>query len=303
MVKIAVIGAGAMGCIYGGILSTQHEVHLIDTNRDLVKQIQSHGVRIEYNGEESVYSPDAQTESGHLGQMELVLLFVKSMYSQAALESNKGLIGEHTYLMTLQNGAGHEEVLKKFVPEDRVLIGTTEDNGAVLSYGYVRRGGRGRTNVGMLVPDQNGITGKIKEAFDICGFDVCIHTDINQLIWNKLLANASLSAVTAVLKCNIGFLDENEYAWRMAIALLEEGCMVASALGLRPDKEQLKQKMAYTAEHSKTGVTSICADLRQKRKTEVDMISGAVVRAAKKVGVKVPTHEFVWNMIHALEEA
>jgi len=292
-----------MGCIYGGMLSACHEVCLIDTNAQIVEQIQKCGVTITYNGDEFLYHPQAAVNAEGLGEMDLVILFVKAMYSQAALEATRGLIGEHTCLMTLQNGAGHEEVLGRFVPEERMVIGTTEDNGAVLSPAHVRRGGRGRTNIGMTVPDENGVCGKIKEAFDACGFDTQIHGQIQELIWNKLLTNTSLSAVTAVLKCNIGFLGEDEYAWQMVMQLLDEGCAAAAALGLHPDKEALKAKMAYTAQHSKAGVTSICADLRAGRKTEVDTISGALVRAARRAGAAVPTHEFVWNMVRAMEHA
>lgn len=76
--------------------------------------------------------------------MDLVILFVKALYSRSALSANRELIGPDTFLMTLQNGSGHEDILSEFVPANHIIIGTTEDNGAVLAPGYVRRGGTGK---------------------------------------------------------------------------------------------------------------------------------------------------------------
>ena len=124
-----------MGSIYGGHLSQKHEVYLVDTSPAIVEHIRKEGIKLQENGEENVYYPNAVTSSEGLPAMDLVLLFVKSLYSRDALVSGKNLIGEDTYLMTLQNGSGHEDILEEFAPEDHIIIGTTEDNGAVLGPG------------------------------------------------------------------------------------------------------------------------------------------------------------------------
>ena len=149
--KITVIGAGAMGSVYGGHLSGKHQVYRARHESGYcTTQINREGLKIDEDGATNTYRhPTAVTGTEGLGEMDLVILFVKSIYSRAALAGNQGVIGEKTRLLTLQNGAGHEDILKEFVPEDRVIIGTTEDNGAVLAPGHVRRGGVGSTNVGM----------------------------------------------------------------------------------------------------------------------------------------------------------
>lgn len=299
--NIAVIGAGAMGSIYGGHLSKNHKVFLVDTNREIVEQINREGLKIDENGTTNTYRPTAVTDTAGLGEMDLVILFVKSIYSRAALEGNKTMIGAGTYLLTLQNGAGHEDILKEFVPKDRVIIGTTEDNGAVLAPGHVRRGGVGNTNVGMLTSDSRGFLPGLKEAFDSCGFYVKIHENIQYLIWDKLFTNVSLSAVTGILQADMGFIAGNEYAWKMTQALIHEAIQVADALGLTFDAEAITERVRSTSVGNPSGCTSIRADLRDGRKTEVDTISGSVVRAAKRCGVSVPSHEFVVNMVHAME--
>ena len=299
--KIAVIGAGAMGSIYGGHLSLHNDVTLIDTNPKVIETVQQNGLKIEENGQENIYRPSAAVSCEGMEPVDLIILFVKALYSKAALSGNRNLIGPNTYVMTLQNGSGHEDILGEFVPQDHIIIGTTEDNGEVLGFGHIRHGGVGNTNVGMLTEDKENFLNKLKKSFDSCGFNVRIHPNIQQLIWDKLFTNVSLSAVTAVLQVNIGYIAANEYAWQMTMALLHEAVETAHALGLEADEEKLAEKIRATSVGSPEGVTSICADIRAGRKTEVDTISGSVVRAAHKAGVPVPVHEFVVNTIHALE--
>ena len=299
--KIAVIGAGAMGSIYGGHLSLHNEVYLVDTNPDVVRAINEKGITLEENGEDHIYSPKAVTDASSLPEMDLVILFVKALFSRSALSGNRNLIGKDTYLLTLQNGSGHEDILGEFVPTDHVIIGTTEDQGTILGMAHIRHGGTGGTNLGMLCPDSAGILPKLKDTFDLCGFRAKLHENIQQLIWNKLFVNVALSAVTAVLNVKMGFIAEDPHALAMSAQLLHEAVAVAHAMGLEADEEHLLEEIKETSKRVPEGITSICADLSNGRRTEVDTISGSVIRAAKKVNVPVPAHEFLVNMVHAME--
>ncbi len=301
--KIAVIGAGAMGSIYGGHLSLQNEVYMVDTNPEAVRIINEDGIRLEENGEEHVFRPKAVTDTSGLPEMDLVILFVKALFSRAALNGNRGLIGKDTYILTLQNGSGHEHILEEFVPEERVIIGTTEDQGTILGTAHIRHGGTGGTNLGMLCPDTEGMLPKLKETLDLCGFKARIHENIQQLIWNKLFVNVALSAVTAVLNVKMGFIAEDPHAMAMSRQLLHEAVEVAHAMGLEADEAELAREIEETSRRVPEGITSICADLSAGRRTEVDTISGSVVLAGKKYGVPVPAHEFLVNMVHAMENS
>lgn len=299
--KIAVIGAGAMGSIYGGHLSKHNEVLMIDTSKEVVQKINEKGIRLQENGTENCYHPQALQDTKEESAVDLVILFVKALYSRQALEANRGLIGEHTYLLTLQNGAGHEELLEEFTDKGHIIIGTTEDNGAVLLDGSIRHGGMGRTNIGMLVPDKEEILPRLAQTFDACGFQTKIHENIQYLIWDKLFTNVSLSALTAVLQVPMGYIAGNAYAWEAAKELIGEAVRTAEALGLHFDAEEITERVKKTSENNPQGITSICMDIKLHRRTEVETISGAVVRAAERAGVLVPAHRMVVNMIHALE--
>lgn len=300
--KIAIIGAGAMGSIYGGHLSKHNEVYLVDNKQDVVDVINKDGLKLQENGSDVVYRPKAVINTEGIGKVDLIILFVKSLYSRTALRENKGIIGDNTYVMTLQNGSGHEDILSEVVTVERIIIGTTEDNGAIIEAGYVRHGGTGRTNIGMLVNDKNDMLQTLKKCFDACGFDTLVHDNIQKLIWDKLFTNVSLSAVTGVLQVRMGFIAENPSAWNLTKQLVKEAVEVANAMGLGFDEETVLSKVKKTSESNPNGCTSIYTDLNNGRLTEVDTISGSVVRAAKKYGVEVPSHEFIVNMVHAMEQ-
>ena len=99
----------------------------------------------------------------------------------------------------------------------------------------------------------------------------------------------------------MGFIAGNEYAWKLTKSLIREAVAVAEAMGLAFDEEAVTERVRTTSVNNPNGCTSIRADLRDGRRTEVDTISGSVVRAAKRCRVPVPSHEFVVNMVHAME--
>lgn len=290
-----------MGSIYGGHLSINNDVYMIDKKEELVEKINADGLKLYENDKDVIYHPKALLSSEGIGEVDLVIIFVKALYSRAALMENKAIIGDNTYVLTLQNGAGHEDIIEEFVPKERIIIGTTEDNGAILDNGYVRRGGKGKTNIGMLVEDKKGMLDKVKECFDGCGFDTHIYSNIQQLIWDKLFTNVSLSALTGVLQVPIGFIAEDKYAWNMTVTLIKEAMQVAKAMGLEFDEDEMIERVRNTSINSPEGRTSIYADLKAGRLTEVNTISGAVVKAGDRLGIPVPSHKMIVNMVHAME--
>ena len=163
--RIAVIGCGAMGALYGGYLSRNNNVTLVERNPDRIAKIRADGLRIaEPDGSAAVYRPGITGDTSGMAPADLVILFVKSMQSEAALEANRALIGRDTYLMTLQNGSGHEEVLRRFADDAHIVIGTTQHNSAVTGNGEIRHGGIGWTHIGPFVGDASRLE-PIREAF------------------------------------------------------------------------------------------------------------------------------------------
>ena len=276
-----------MGALFGGYLSPGNDVLLVDVNQALVEKINRDGVRIEEpDGTVQIRRPHALTDTTGQAPVDLMIVFVKALYSRSALENNRGLIGPDTYLMTLQNGKGHEEKLLEFADRAHVIIGTTQHNSAVGELGTVRHGGSGMTYVGCL-------EGDVKRIHPV--------TDVFNS-WDKLFTNVSASVLTAVLQVPLGYITENPDAWSLCRQLVHEAVQVANQEGMRFNEEEKLCEVRAVCENSSLGITSIFADVRAGRRTEVDTISGSVVHAGKSVGVPVPTHEAMVHLIHALEK-
>ncbi|MFQ7694078.1 MAG: ketopantoate reductase family protein, partial [Christensenellales bacterium] len=183
--KIAVLGGGAMGALYGGYLSRKNDVTIVDVNTALIEKVRADGLKIaEPDGSSAVYHPAITSDTKGMQPVDLVIVFVKAMFSESALENNRALIGPDTYLMTLQNGSGHEDVLKRFADDAHVVIGTTQHNSAVVGLGEIRHGGSGMTHIG-------GVTGgsarlqPIADAFTACGLEADCVENVQKLIWQK----------------------------------------------------------------------------------------------------------------------
>lgn len=301
--KIAVLGAGAMGMLFGGYLSRQNEVYLVEINEERVSYINENGVFVrEKDGTERHFLPYATTETKGLGEMDLILVFVKAMFSENVLSSNQNLIGKNTYLMTLQNGAGHDAKLLSFADAEHVIIGSTQHNSSIISNGHVNHGGSGMTSIGLPGSDSEALR-PIAEAFSACGLDCVISNEVKKQIWTKLFTNTAASSLTAVLQTPLGYIYDNPYAHEMMIKLCKEAVAVANAECLvQFDEEEVIAGVETVCKNAPNGYTSIYADVRDGRQTEVDTISGSVVEAAKSLGIPVPCHETVVALIHALEQ-
>lgn len=299
--RIAVIGAGAMGALYGGYLSRKNDVLLVDVNAAQVDAINQTGLTIrEADGSVTRCYPKAAVNTQGMEPVDVVVLFVKAMYSQSALKSNSSLIGPYTYLMTLQNGSGHEDMLLQFADRAHVIIGTTQHNSAVLGPGEIRHGGSGKTCIGCLDGSAQRLA-HIAQAFTESGLETVCDDHVQRLIWGKLFTNVSASVLTGVLQVPLGFIAQDEHAWALCERLVREAVAVAAGEGIAFDAEEKVREVRAVCEKSPGGLTSIYADLRDGRKTEVDTISGSVVRASRKNGISAPTHEAMVALVHAME--
>ena len=121
------------------------------------------------------------------------------------------------------------------------------------------------------------------------------------MIWNKLFTNVSASALTGALQVPLGYISSNEHAWKLCCQLIREAVDAAAGLGMDFDYDEKVVEVKAVCDKSPNGLTSIYADLRDGRRSEVDTISGSVVRAGKKSGVATPSHEFLVELIHAME--
>ena len=305
--KIAVIGPGAMGLLYGAKLSQCAEVVLVGNNEEHIKEINDNGITLKRDREEAIFHVPAVMNGQVEEPADMVVLFTKAYLTEEALEQNKALIGPDTVLLTLQNGAGHEEVLSKFTDKKNILIGTTAQGSYRENAHTIVNSGLGDTTIGSVSDEFIGaekITGieEIRAVFEQSDFPCIISDNIRHTVWNKLMINASSSVLSGVLGVNQGYVVENSNAWEICKDLIREICMTAAGEGYSFDEEEQIERIANHLKNAPGGYTSIYADLKNGRKTEVDYISGAVVRAAKRQGKTVPTQIMMVRMVHAMED-
>lgn len=298
--KIAIIGAGAMGCLYGAYLSSKNEVILIDSYEPQVEAINANGLIMLENGSEHIYPIKAVLSGTNIGTVDLVIVFVKSTFTYEAVEVNRNLIGDNTIVMTLQNGAGNDRDILHFVKKENIIIGTSKHNSVGIGLGKIHHTVSGITNIGAM--DQNSevdnlIVTTLKEA----GLEVEVSDDIQRIIWSKLFVNISVNSLTALLETKIGYMSQNKYAWDFAKRIIYEAVNVAEEDGTYFDRREVMEMVRHVCETAGEGYSSMYQDRKRKVRTEIDKLNGAIVEQAKLYGVATPYNSLVVDLIHAVE--
>ncbi len=306
--KIAVIGPGSMGLLYGAKLSVCADVCLIGNNVDHVRDINKYGVTMKRGKETHNFKVRAVISSNEEEPADLVMICTKAYVTRDALFANQNLIGKDTYLLTLQNGAGHEEILKEFADVDHILIGTTTQGSYRVNPRTIVNSGLGETVFGRIreskekgTADEEKIN-QIAALFEEAGFPCSVSDNIKYIVWNKLMINASSSVLSGVLGTAQGYVAENENAWDICCELIREMCEIAAGEGCNFDCGEQTERIRKHLKAAPGGFTSIYSDLENKRKTEVDYISGAVVRSAVRQGKRAFAHEMMIKLVHAMEQ-
>lgn len=302
MKRIAIVGAGAMGSIYGACLSQVADVSLIDIWEEHVKRINEEGLKIEWlDGNERVFKVKAFTKAEDVGEADLVIIFVKSYVTEEATKSSLSLLGKDTLFLTLQNGLGNAEKIASIVGKDRVLCGTTTGGATFLAPGKVRYAGKGETTFGPFGKVDKEKLIEIKELFEKAGLNPILVDDPLKSIWRKLIVNVGINPITAIAKVLNGKIPEDPNLRALSELLVEEACLVAKAEGYDFDIEETKKLVLEVARRTGKNRSSMLQDILNKRKTEIDAINGEVVLRGKKYGIPVGGNEAITLLIKFFE--
>ena len=297
--KIAVIGAGAMGSLYGGYLSKENDVTLVDIWQQHVDAINNTGLIIEEGfGSVNTYNPKATSDPTTVGKVDLVVLFVKSIQTADALAKNKALIGPNTIMLSLQNGYGNADDMLKYVPQSQVLVGTTSDGSTLMGTGHISHKGKGHTYVGALSDDQTQAE-KVVQILRGAGFDAEVSNNVIDLVWRKLFINIALNPITAILDALNGYVNDNEHAQNAAKLAVYEAVDIANADGMNFDHNKVFNSVLEVACSTAKNRSSMLTDVTNKRETEIDKINGAVVSKAAELGLNTPVNALLINLVKA----
>ena len=300
--KIAVLGAGSMGGLFGGYLSLKNEVYLVDLWKEHVEAINLDGLKIDEKDHTEITHPKATCNAEDVGVADLVIVFVKSTQTDQAIKENIALFGEDTLVLTLQNGLGNEEGLLKHIPAKNIIMGTTQKTASTLAPGHVRHNGGVYSYIGPLEGDIDKAK-PIADALNAAGFvtEVYDSKNVQKMIWDKLMVNASGNAVSALMQVSNDTMLNNPYAWDCLVCILNEAVSVANAAGFAFEADAYLERIKKLFTSSPNHKSSMTQDRENRRMTEVDKINGAIVKKARELGMEAPYNRLVVNMVHVME--
>ncbi len=298
--KIALIGCGAMGSLYGGYLSKVHEVTVCDTSKALIDAVNEKGIIMEeLNGETVVFKPTcATTDSSTVGVQDLVITFVNYRFLEGALIQAKGMVGPNTIVLSLQNGMGNYDEIAKVIPEEQICCGTTAHGCIALEPGHVRHTGVGITAMGTIKGKHSDVE-RVAEALRLAGFEVEVKESVMEVIWHKLFANIAINAITAILEQPNAVVAENECAHEVAVKLVKEAVAVANATGCCFNAEAELKNAFDIAIATGQNRSSMLQCVETKRPTEIAIINGAVCRIGHELGIETPYNDMIVKLMEA----
>jgi 2-dehydropantoate 2-reductase len=297
-----IVGPGAMGCLFASRLSTAgYEVTLLDYNRERAEKISRQGIMVEgVTGEYTVNVPVAvgKIES----QPDYTLICVKAMKTREAGEEIAPWLPKKSIIATLQNGIGNIETLTEIFGKERVVGGVTSEGATVLGWGRIRHAGRGSTT--FESEDCRGAaTANLVSAFNKAGFKTGSTSDLEGLIWGKLIINAGINAITAITRLKNGRLPDLEAARLVMEKAVKEATAVAEAKKIRLPYPDPFRRVLDVCRDTAGNTSSMLQDVLNKRATEVDYINGAIVREGDALGIPTPTNRVLTSMVQAIQES
>jgi 2-dehydropantoate 2-reductase len=301
--KIVMMGPGAMGSLFGGLLTLLgEEVWLVGIREEQVETICSVGLTFEEKGKVQIIPMNATYDVTSVGEADLVIFFVKTYDTEKAVSDALVLEKEDTIFLTLQNGLGNEEVICKKMDRKKVMLGVTGHGSTLLRPGHIRHAGWGKTFVGELDHRITDRTIRIAQMFCKAGIETEASSNIHDQVWGKLLVNVGINALTALTGFKNGQLADYPETVSLMEKLVLEAAEVARRKGIHIEENPM-DKVRKAVEATRENRSSMGQDFDQRRKTEIDAINGAIVREAQLLGIPVPFNQAVTDLVKAIEKS
>ncbi len=302
-IKIAVVGAGGVGGYFGGRLAAAgHDVsfvargeHLAALNRD--------GLHVSsVAGDFAVNPVRASSDPGELGEVDFVLLGVKTWQVTPALESLKPLVGPETGIITTQNGVEAPAQVADVLGRDAVLPGAVEVIAFLDGPGRIRQIGGGKLTFAEWDNRPTPRVTRLRDALEESGLTAVVADDVWVALWRKFLSLASLGAIGTVLDAPFGELRSRPGTRRLIETAMTEFLQVGRARNIALPDDAVAAGMAFVDGVPETGTTSLQRDIRAGRRSELDAWTGAIVRLGHEAGVPTPVNDVLFELASALAE-
>jgi 2-dehydropantoate 2-reductase len=295
--RIGIVGAGALGTLFGQRLAAANEVLLLERRPEIVEAVRRDGLRVDGEGR----AAHPTTESRELYGVQVLFVFVRATDTLRALRPFASELSPATAIVSLQNGLGNEEAIKTSLGSTiSLVIGATTESALTVGPGEVRRIGDGTTVLGSAGASPELVNRVVRLLVD-AGFRASAAYDIRPHLWGKLIANAAINPVAALLDRPNGVVLSDAHAGDVARSLAQEAATVANAMRIPLPFTDPWSYVRTIVEQTAELDNSMLYDLRAGASTEVDFINGAVVAAGRRAGVPTPYNETLTALVKARE--
>ena len=292
---ILLVGTGALATLFAARLSEAgHSVSMLGTWKHGLHALQQNGARIvDVNGKRA-YKVHATDDPREVGGAKVALVLVKSWQTERAARQLKESLADNGVAVTLQNGLGNRETLVHELGPARVSLGVTTTGATLLGPGLVRAGGDG-----VISLEQNQALGPLEAALRSSNFNLHVVDDAQSLIWGKLVINAAINPLTALLRVPNGDLLSHPKARKMMGALARETAEVAKAEHVNLPFSNPVSAAEDVARKTALNHSSMFQDVSRGAPTEIDAICGAVTRRAEFHGISTPYNRACWQLVRS----
>jgi len=307
-----------MGSLVGAhIKKGGGEVYFIDIFEDHIKVIRENGLTMDLEGEpepQIVFVDGAVTNSDEAGPCDLVIVLVKCVDIESAIESNPALFSNDTVVLALQNGVGSSDILEKYFPRQRLGVGTLKSSANIISPGKII--GRARFSnspngvyfspLELDTPFRHVFL-ELERLLNAGGMPAECSDHVEEYIWDKLVNNVMGNGIAALLQLANEDAIGHEDGWALMTELAREACQVANAKGIKLDLSNYMEMRFGESPYDRSRVdvfhfVSAVFDSYEKRKTEIDFLNGTIVREGKKLGIPTPYNETIWRLVRVMQD-
>ena len=301
--KIAIVGPGAIGCLFAAFLTkSKEDVWLLDKNKENAAKLNESGISVDgLNGSWQVKVKTTANISD-IGKTDLVLICVKSFNTKKACEQIGPLLNNNTKILTLQNGIGNIEIISEAAGENRVIAGVTNEGATLIEPGKIRHAGKGETIIGTIDGKTPVEMRAIREAFNKAGFETKMSRDIKSLLWSKLIINVGINALSAITRLPNGKLIQFEGTKRILRDAVTEATRIVKRKRIKLIFDDPLAKVEAVCESTSSNLSSMLQDVLRKKRTEVDFINGVIVRLGQELGIDVRTNKFLLDLVNTIEQ-
>ena len=292
--KVAVVGAGAVGCYYGGMLARAgHDVTLIGRPQH-VEAIERQGLRLETQTFDERIRVSASSEGSAVRSAQLVLFCVKSTDTESAAAAIKPHLAPDALVLSLQNGVENADRLRAILPQD-VLAAVVYIGTEMAGPGHVRHHGRGE-----LIIERSRASDEVAQALIAAGVPTDISDNVRGALWAKLILNCAYNALSAITQLPYGRLVKGAGITAVMRDVVDECLAVAKAddVTIPGDVDAAIRKIAETVPGQ---YSSTAQDLARGKPSEIDHLNGVIVRRGEALGVATPVNRLLHAIVKLLE--